>query len=76
MKSGHDHARILIEKAGNDLKVVEIGLAHGAPTDTVAFHLQQAAEKMLKALLASRTIVYPKTVPSSPPMVHGQVQRT
>ena len=61
MKSALDHARVLLEKAGNDLKMAEIGLDHGAPTDTIAFHLQQAAEKMLKALLASRSIIYPKT---------------
>src|SRR5207248_6564767 len=61
MKSGLDHANVLLEKAGNDLKLAEIGLDHGAPTDTIAFHLQQAAEKTLKALLASRSIVYPKT---------------
>jgi HEPN domain-containing protein len=61
MKSGLDHARILLEKAGNDLKAAEIGFDHGAPTDTIAFHLQQAAEKLLKSLLASRLIVYPKT---------------
>lgn len=61
MKSGVDHAKILLEKAGNDLKLVEIGLEHDAPADTLAFHLQQTAEKTLKALLASRTIVYPKT---------------
>jgi len=61
MKSSLDHARILLEKAANDLKLVEIGLQHDAPTDTVAFHLQQTAEKTLKALLASREIVYPKT---------------
>lgn len=50
-----------MEKAASDLKMAEIGVQHDAPTDTVAFHLQQAAEKMLKALLASRMIVYPKT---------------
>ena len=61
MKSGLDHASILLEKAGNDLKLAEIGLEHGAPTDTIAFHVQQAAEKTLKALLASRLIVYTKT---------------
>jgi len=64
MKSGLDHAKVLLEKAGNDLKLAEIGLDHGAPTDTIAFHLQQAAEKTLKALLASRSIVYPKTMTS------------
>jgi HEPN domain-containing protein len=61
MKRGLDHARILLEKAGNDLKLAEIGLQYDAPTDTIAFHLQQTAEKTLKALLASRAIVYPKT---------------
>lgn len=61
MKSGYDHARILIEKATNDLRLVEIGIEHDAPLDTLAFHLQQTAEKLLKALLASRAIVYPKT---------------
>lgn len=29
--------------------------------DAVAFHIQQAAEKLLKALLASRSIEYPRT---------------
>jgi HEPN domain-containing protein len=61
MKSGLDHAKVLLEKAENDIKIAEIGLEHGAPTDTIAFHLQQAAEKTLKALLAFRSIVYPKT---------------
>jgi HEPN domain-containing protein len=61
MKSGLDHARILLEKAGNDLKLAEIGLEHDGPADTIAFHLQQAAEKILKASLASRSIIYPKT---------------
>jgi HEPN domain-containing protein len=61
MKSGLDHARVLLEKAGNDLKLAEIGLQHDAPTDTVAFHLQQTAEKTLKALLAFHSIVFPKT---------------
>jgi HEPN domain-containing protein len=45
-------AAYLLEKAGNDLKLAEIGLEHGGPTDTIAFHLQQAAEKILRALLA------------------------
>ena len=60
MKSGLDHARLLLEKAGNDLKLVEIGLQHDAPTDTLAFHLQQTVEKTLKALLAFHSIVFPK----------------
>ena len=61
MKNNLDHARVLLEKAGNDLKLAGIGLQHDAPTDTIAFHLQQAAEKILKAILASREIIYPKT---------------
>jgi len=28
-----------------------IGLEHDAPLDTVCFHIQQTAEKLLKALL-------------------------
>ena len=50
-----------MEKARHDLSFAEIGLQHEAPLDTIAFHLQQAAEKLIKALLASRNIVYPKT---------------
>ena len=30
MKSGLDHANVLLEKAGNDLRLAEIGLDHGA----------------------------------------------
>ena len=61
MKSNLDLAKALTTKAENDLKAAEIGLSHEAPLDTIAFHLQQAAEKMLKAVLASRAILYPKT---------------
>ena len=43
------------------MKAAEIGLEHGAPLDTAAFHLQQSVEKLIKALLSSRAIVYPKT---------------
>ena len=42
-----DYARTLILKAENDLKSAEIGLEHGAPLDTVCFHLQQTVEKTL-----------------------------
>ena len=61
MKSNLDLARSLVQKAKNDLKAAEIGIEHGAPLDTVAFHLQQSAEKLLKAVLASRNMIYPKT---------------
>ena len=61
MKNDLDHAKVLLEKSGNDLKSAEIGLAHDAPMDTVAFHVQQAAEKLIKPLLASQATLYPKT---------------
>lgn len=61
MKSDLDLAQALQVKAGNDLKMAEIGFAHAAPLDTVAFHIQQTAEKLLKSLLASRGIDYPRT---------------
>ena len=61
MKSDLDHAKALLDKAGNDLKIAEIGLQHEAPTDIIAFHLQQTAEKRIKALLTSGGILYPKT---------------
>ncbi|MDP3000612.1 MAG: HEPN domain-containing protein [Bryobacterales bacterium] len=62
MRSGPaDLARRLFRKAGNDLLAAEIGLAHGAPLDTVCFHVQQAAEKLLKACLAAKDAEYPFT---------------
>jgi HEPN domain-containing protein len=61
MKSDLDLARALAAKSANDLKMAEIGLAHDAPLDTVAFHIQPAAEKILKALLGSAGIEYPRT---------------
>lgn len=61
MKSNLDLARDLATKAANDLKMAEIGIAHDAPLDTVAFHVQQTAEKLVKALLASANVDYPRT---------------
>ena len=61
MKSNRDLARDLATKADHDLRMAEIGLAHDAPMDTVAFHVQQTAEKTLKALLGSRDVEYPRT---------------
>ena len=56
MKSHLDHAKALLLKAEHDYKSAEIGTEHDAPLDTVAFHLQQTAEKLIKALLASLTV--------------------
>jgi HEPN domain-containing protein len=61
MKSDLDLAKALARKAENDLKIARIAFEHDAPLDMVAFHVQQAAEKMLKALIASRGVDYPRT---------------
>jgi HEPN domain-containing protein len=61
MKSNLNIATTLLQKADNDLKIARIGIEHDGPLDTVAFHVQQAAEKLLKALLASRGVAYPLT---------------
>lgn len=50
MKSNLDFARALALKAENDFKAAQIGLDHGAPLDTICFHLQQTAEKLLSLL--------------------------
>ena len=51
-----------VDKAENDLKNAEITLRAGeeCPTDTVAFHAQQCAEKYLKAYLAYRGTEFPR----------------
>jgi HEPN domain-containing protein len=51
-----------IDKAENDLKNAAITLRAGeeCPTDTVAFHAQQCAEKYLKAYLAYRGAEFPR----------------
>jgi len=56
-----DLARQLFRKAENDLAAAGIGLQHGAPLDTVCFHIQQGAEKLLKAGLAAKDVGYPFT---------------
>ena len=61
MKSGADLCRELLEKADHDMAAASIGAQHGAPLDTVCFHLQQAAEKMLKGLLSFAGVRYPLT---------------
>ena len=61
MKSGADLCRELVEKADHDLAAAAIGAQHGAPLDTVCFHLPQAVEKMLKALLSFAGLRFPLT---------------
>ncbi len=51
-----------VAKANNDLLNIDNNLsATRIPWDTVCFHAQQAAEKMLKAFLISRGMVAPRT---------------
>lgn len=62
MDKGREHARLWIEKAKNDLLNADNNLASDQiPYDTVCFHCQQAAEKLLKAFLVLRESEYPLT---------------
>ena len=57
-----DDPRTWIAKAENDLLNIRNNLsAERVPWDTVCFHAQQAAEKMLKAFLASRGQIVSRT---------------
>lgn len=54
-------ARLLCEKARQDLFVLEQFVDNPAAADeTFGFHAQQAAEKLLKAALVSRGVIYPR----------------
>jgi len=62
MDEQSEHAKRWIEKAGNDLLNADNNLAaSNVPYDTVCFHCQQAAEKLLKAFLVARGCEYPLT---------------
>lgn len=57
-----EQARHLLQKAEQDLTVVEKWHTDAAiATEVLGFHAQQAAEKMLKAVLASQQIAFPFT---------------
>ena len=51
----------MVRKAENDLKSASVGFEHDAPLDTVCFHIQQSAEKLIKALLSWQGAEYPFT---------------
>lgn len=54
--------RAWVEKAESDLLCIENNLAASrVPWDTVVFHAQQAAEKLLKALLVAAGRTVPRT---------------
>ena len=58
----HDRADILLRKARQDELVLERLIADSEVDDeTLGFHEQQAAEKLLKALLCARGVDYPRT---------------
>lgn len=60
--SNPDDPQAWIAKADNDLLNIRNNLnAERVPWDTVCFHAQQAAEKMLKAFLVSRDLTAPRT---------------
>lgn len=62
MSAETDVARQWIAKARNDLLDVDNNLASRlVPCDTVCFHCQQAAEKILKGVLAARNVPPPRT---------------
>jgi HEPN domain-containing protein len=62
MSAEHELAKQWILKARNDLLNADNNLASDViPTDTVCFHCQQAAEKILKALLVSEGTLPPRT---------------
>jgi len=57
-----DRATTLFRKASQDELVLEKLLADSdVDDDTLGFHAQQAAEKLLKALLCVRGVDYPRT---------------
>jgi hypothetical protein len=62
MSVTEEFVRDWLKKADNDLKAAQLLLdAPEAPVDTICFHAQQAAEKVLKGLLTARSIEFPKT---------------
>lgn len=61
MKSNIDFARLLWKKARHDLQAAEKLIRMEGPYDVACFHLQQAAEKFLKAFLEARNLDYPLT---------------
>lgn len=56
------HVALLLAKAAQDEYVLD-KLVHdtAAPLEVFGFHAQQAAEKLLKAILSHAGIVYPRT---------------
>ena len=57
-----DHIKLLLEKAAQDEYVLDKMTDDArSPIEIFGFHAQQAAEKMLKAVLAQAKVEYPRT---------------
>lgn len=60
--SPENYYQLLLEKAAHDEFTVDRLISlEDAPTEIIGFHLQQAAEKLFKALLSYRKIEYRRT---------------
>ena len=60
--SPRDHAETLLRKAAQDEYVLAKMLSDpNAPDEVIGFHAQQAVEKILKAVLALRSVHYRRT---------------
>ena len=61
-RSGDDLARLLMEKAAGDEKILARLIDDDdIPDDGLGFHAQQAVEKMVKAVLAHNDVSYERT---------------
>lgn len=61
-RDGRDLARVLLERADDDIRLVRRVVDDADIADAiVGFHAQQAVEKAIKAVLAAREIDYAKT---------------
>jgi HEPN domain-containing protein len=61
-RNARDLARVLLEKAAEDEFVFDsLAPMAGAPDASLGFHAQQAAEKLLKGVLASKGVAYERT---------------
>lgn len=58
----HKHIGLLLHKAAQDEYILDLLLPDpNAPTEAFGFHAQQAAEKLLKAVLVAVGARYPRT---------------
>ncbi|MFN3637403.1 MAG: HEPN domain-containing protein [Chloroherpetonaceae bacterium] len=61
MKTNQDVAKTLLQKAKIDWRAAVVLSEHFNQIETIGFHCQQAVEKALKAVLASRDVHFPRT---------------